>query len=114
MKMVHKSSRCDPTSYGPEEGPEQEEVVEGLLGGLGQLHGLVDDGAEVRLEHELVLGGEKRDGAEDQLEQLQVQIGPLHVGAHLVHPVKQVPKTRKPFFVNFDAILSTTSNYHTS
>ena len=42
------------------------------------------------LEHELVLGREEGHTTEDQLEELEVQVGPFHVGPHLVHAGEQV------------------------
>jgi len=38
----------------------------------------------------LILGREEGDAAEDKFEQLEVQVGPLHVAAHLGHSLQQV------------------------
>ena len=65
---------------GPEEGAQQQEVVVGLLGSHGQLHGAVDNRVQVRLQHQLILRCEQRHRPEHQLEELQVKIRTLHVG----------------------------------
>lgn len=38
-----------PSTDGPEQGTEEKEIVVGLLGHSGHVHGFVDDGVQVRL-----------------------------------------------------------------
>lgn len=48
------------------------------------------DLSELYLQHLFVLGREEGHGAKDQLEQLEVQVGELHVGAHFRQAVQEV------------------------
>ncbi len=73
-----------------EEGAQEEEIVVGLLGRHGELHAFVHDLMQVRLQHLLVLRGKQRHGAEDELEELEVEVGAVHVGAHFVHALQKV------------------------
>lgn len=73
-----------------EQSSEQEEVVVGFLGRHGQLHALVNNLVKMRLQHLFILRSKQAHGAKDKLEQLEVEVGSLHVGAHLMHPVQQI------------------------
>lgn len=48
------------------------------------------DLSELYLEHLFVLSRKEGHGAKDQLEQLEVQVGELHVGAHFRQAVQEV------------------------
>lgn len=48
------------------------------------------DLSELYLQHLLVFSCKEGDRAEDQLEQLEVQVGELHVGAHFRQAVEEV------------------------
>ncbi len=73
-----------------EEGAQEQEIVVGLLGRHGELHAFVHYLMQVGLQHLLVLRGKQRHGAEDELEELQVEVGAVHVGAHFVHALEEV------------------------
>ncbi len=73
-----------------EEGAKEKEIVVGLLGRHGELHAFVHDLMQVRLQHLLVLRGKQRHGAEDEFEELEIEVGAVHVGAHFVHALEEV------------------------
>jgi hypothetical protein len=73
-----------------EEGAQEKEIVVGLLGRHGELHAFVHDLMQVGLQHLLVLRGKQRHGAEDEFEELEVEVGAVHVGAHFVHAFEEV------------------------
>ncbi|KAI3486322.1 hypothetical protein L1887_50216 [Cichorium endivia] len=76
-----------------EESAEEEEVVGGLVGLAGELHGLHDEMAEVGLEHHLVLLWKDGDGHEGHLEEAQADGGVLLVRlAELLETVDEEAK----------------------
>ncbi len=95
------------TSDGSEKGSQKQKVVARLLCSVSQSHGLVDNLVKMRLlqqtgcqlhnekgrdrvpykylQHELVLLGKESDRSKHEFEELEVEVGLIHIGPHAIH-----------------------------